>query len=532
MTFTPATTPTSYDETPYPSLSYVQSHPDRLATVATLLGLSPPPVQSCRVLEVGCAGGGNIVPMAYALPGSEFVGIDTSARQIAEGQGMVEALGLDNVTLQCADILDLDPDLGVFDYIIAHGVFSWVPRTVQDGLFAVCNSRLTENGVAYVSYNTYPGWHHRQAMREMMLFHSRGTVEPMARVARARDLLTVLAEAVPADSGAHGAFLHSYRQLLEGGLGVHSARGDAFLLHDELEDDNQPVYFWQFVDRAERHGLRYLGEAEFSAMMSDDLPPDTQEWIDKAADSVVEYEQYVDFVRNRTFRQTLLCRRDVELKRVLDPDRLATLSVASHAHPTEPVDPANPGQVSTFRGTDGATLSTADPLTKAAMLHLATVWPSAVPFCDLIDLARDRLAPKAAECSCLDRSEHEKVLLGANLLRAYACSSTLVKLHTYSPALAVDVGERPVASAVARHQALDGGIVTNLRHERVRLEDTDRFLLGWLDGAHDLGRIVNAVMAQSGHDISDTDGSLVRAAVARQIRTRLEWLARSALMEG
>ena len=88
-----------YDQVPYPSLSYSQSHPDRLATVATLLGMSPTPVNRCRVLELGCASGGNLIPMAYGLPESDFVGIDNSARQIAEGQAMVKTLGLKNVTL-------------------------------------------------------------------------------------------------------------------------------------------------------------------------------------------------------------------------------------------------------------------------------------------------------------------------------------------------------------------------------------------------------------------------------------------------
>ena len=122
----------SYDAVPYPDYSYFESHPDRVATMATLFGMKPPPVDRCRVLELGCAGGGNLIPMAYGLPQSEFVGIDTSARQIAAGQEKASALGLKNVTLQPLDILDVNTDHGQFDYIIAHGVFSWVPRVVQD----------------------------------------------------------------------------------------------------------------------------------------------------------------------------------------------------------------------------------------------------------------------------------------------------------------------------------------------------------------------------------------------------------------
>lgn len=165
--------PASYNQVSYLSLSYAQSHPDRLATVATILGLKPPPVEHCPVLEVGCASGGNIIPMAVGLSESEFVGIDYASRQIAQGRAMVDALQLENLVLIERDILDLDADLGQFDYIIAHGVFSWVPRQVQEKLLEVCSRTLTPNGIAYVCYNTFPGWHHSGMMREMMMYRTR-----------------------------------------------------------------------------------------------------------------------------------------------------------------------------------------------------------------------------------------------------------------------------------------------------------------------------------------------------------------------
>ncbi|RPI58997.1 MAG: class I SAM-dependent methyltransferase, partial [Chloroflexi bacterium] len=138
----------SYDRLPYPSLSYPQTHPDRLATLATLLGMSPAPVERCRVLEMGCAGGGNLLPMADGLPGSEFVGIDASAVQIAAGQGAVAALGLANLSLRHLDILDVDESLGRFDYILVHGVYSWVPPEVQNKILTVCKENLAPQGVA------------------------------------------------------------------------------------------------------------------------------------------------------------------------------------------------------------------------------------------------------------------------------------------------------------------------------------------------------------------------------------------------
>jgi cyclopropane fatty-acyl-phospholipid synthase-like methyltransferase len=161
----------AYDAVAYISKPFPQTHPDNLATLATLFGLQPPPLDNCRVLELGCASGGNLIPMAVSLPGSTCVGIDLSANQIADGQKTLAALGLKNVQLKHLSILDIDESFGEFDYIICHGVYSWVPEDVQDKILSICAANLARDGVAYVSYNTFPGWHMRGMIRDMMCYH-------------------------------------------------------------------------------------------------------------------------------------------------------------------------------------------------------------------------------------------------------------------------------------------------------------------------------------------------------------------------
>jgi cyclopropane fatty-acyl-phospholipid synthase-like methyltransferase len=178
--------PTSYDEVPYESHPQTQTHPARLAAVATLFGLRPAPVETARVLELGCAAGGNLVPVAEAFPNATCLGVDASERQVADGRRLVERLGLPNLTLRRADVLDLGPDLGTFDYVICHGVFSWVAPPVQDKILRVCAEHLAPNGVAYVSYNTYPGRHMRGMIRDMMRFHARKFAAPADRVRQSR----------------------------------------------------------------------------------------------------------------------------------------------------------------------------------------------------------------------------------------------------------------------------------------------------------------------------------------------------------
>ncbi|MGH9351306.1 MAG: methyltransferase domain-containing protein, partial [Terriglobia bacterium] len=174
--------PTSYDEVLYPGFSFVQSHPDRLATQATMFGMTPAALESCRILELGCGDGANIIPVAFGLPHSRCLGIDLAARPIAIGQGVIDALGLKNIALRQMDMMDAGKDLGEFDYIIAHGIYSWTPPAVQDKLLAICSENLAPDGVAYVSYNAYPGGHIRQMMRRMMLYHTRNISDPMERV--------------------------------------------------------------------------------------------------------------------------------------------------------------------------------------------------------------------------------------------------------------------------------------------------------------------------------------------------------------
>lgn len=99
MSTVPASVATSYDRVPYKSHPFRQSHPDRLAVIATLHGMSPPAIERARVLELGCASGGNLLPMADQFPEATFLGIDLSARQIQDGQRLIERAGLRSALL-------------------------------------------------------------------------------------------------------------------------------------------------------------------------------------------------------------------------------------------------------------------------------------------------------------------------------------------------------------------------------------------------------------------------------------------------
>lgn len=521
----------SYDEVPYPVLSYAQSHPDRLATLATMLGMDPAPVTRCRVLELGCASGGNLIPMAYGLPESEFVGLDASTYQITEGEAAVAALGLRNITLRQGDILETPAELGQFDYIIAHGIYSWVPSPVREKILAICRQHLAPNGVAYVSYNTYPGWHMLGLMRDMMLYRTRRETEPLKRVSQGRAFLDFLAEAIPAENSGYGSFIQGYVEFLKGGEGK-PARADAGLLHDELEQINQPFYFHQFAERAAAHGLQYLGEAEFRTMLPGNFPPEVTKKLGQLAQDLIEMEQYMDFLRNRSFRQTLLCHQEVTLQRKMNPQRLPLFSMASRALPESAQPDIYSVSIEKFSAVDGAVLTTDHPVTKAAMLYLAEVWPQAVPFTTLLTTARARLGAHATEELHVDAQ-----LLGLNLLTSYGYSGNLMEFHLHAPDVVLEVSERPVASPVARLQAQSGSLTTNLRHERVYLDELDRYLLLQLDGSHTQTDLLEALLAGpvAAGDLKlkvDQPEHTRQVLLAEELEKKLHVLARAALLIG
>jgi SAM-dependent methyltransferase len=472
---------TSYDETPYPGMAYSQTHPAHLAALGTLFGLTPVSPDQCTVLELGCTDGGNLIPMAVAYPQSRFVGVDFSATQIEMGQSRIAALGLTNISLLHKNILEIGSDFGRFDYILAHGIYSWVPPDVRDALLAICSRNLAPQGIAYVSYNTYPGWHLFQPIREMLNYRLANVSGPQERIAIAIEILRGLVS----EEGKRG----DIAMLLPIGAATLWSRLEtappdvisSILLHDILEETNYPVYFWQFYEHASRHGLQYLTESNFSMVVPNDLSDVAKAQIRTSSSSGVDVEQYLDFYRGRLFRQTLLCHQDMQLDRTLRLARLRGLSIASLTNEVEPAVLAN-GVVAHFQAGDGAKLSIDTPISKAALLNLHECWPAALPFEQLLDSAGTRLAEAGIDPG--DREE-AAALLATDLFAALSYSNNLIHLFLSPPPVATVLPARPFASPLARLQAGDAEIVTTLLHENTYADRRGRLLLRLLDGTRD-----------------------------------------------
>ena len=517
----------TYDEISYPTYSRATTHPDRLATLATLYGMRPAPVEKCRVLELGGGDGANLIPMAYGLPQSEFVGLELSGRAVARGQEMVAALGLSNVTLRQADIMEAAPGLGQFDYIIAHGFYSWVDAPQRDRILALCAGHLAPQGVAFISYHVYPGGHIRQMAREMMLYRIRDVAGPRAQIRAARELIEFLAGA-PEEPEAYHLLLQKEAERLRGYRAGH-------VYHDDLEQVNFPVHFHEFVAHAAQHGLQFLAEADFDEMQYSQFSPQVSGMLAQLAREQFEAkEQYLDFLKCRVFRQTLLCHHNVPLDRELKPELMRGFRIASPAKPESPAPDINSTKAERFVLPSETAMTTDHPLAKAVMLTLSEAWPRTLAFPDLLAAARLQLG-RAAETETTDINQ-DALVLGSMLLRAYGAE--FVELRLREPQFTTHVSERPVASPVARWQAARDDVVTNLRHASIKLDDPlDRQLLLLLDGTRDraaLRRELEAWAESADARADDRETTGVRAeappAIPDNLEQKLEELAGLALL--
>ena len=517
----------AYDAVRYPPIVHPQTHPDRLFVNATLLGLNPASVSNARVLELGCGDGSNLVAVAFAHPESQCVGFDTSGAAIAEGRSLAEEAGVGNLNLVEGDVMDIAADFGEFDYIIAHGLYSWVPPDVREKVMQICAANLAPQGVAYVSYSAYPGAHFRLMLRGMMQFHVGQFEEPLAKVAQAKGILTFIAEGQPqreAPPNEKPAQAYSrrrnnlYRELIRNELDHMNRVPPALVYHDDLSPFNTPVYFHEFAAHAKQHGLQYLSEADF-AETQPPLPgapapfsPQVMQVLDQLpADQLVRREQYADFVRCRQFRQTLLCRDGAPLQRPPRSDRVTGLYAASAVRPVSGGPDLRSNVPEQFESPARGTFTVNHPAAKAALVELGKAWPRRLHFDEL--LARVLETGAGGEASAGGEADAgagtvptERVVADL-LLTGYA--SGVIGLHAYAPRVAPAAGERPVASALARAQSTRRTLVTNVTGTTVELDGpiVPR-LLRLVDGTRDadaLARDLAEAMGREGAEI-EVDG--------------------------
>lgn len=483
----------AYEQLSYPGYAYAATHPARLEAIGRLFGLDPAPAASCRVLELGCGDGGNALSIAASLPDATVVGVDAAGAAVARGAELARAAGLENIELRAGDFESLSAEsLGEVDYVVAHGVYSWIPPAARVALLACVRRVLAPHGIAYVSYNAYPGSYLRDMARDMLRWHLRDVSDPAARLAGAHELMeTIVAIEDPSP------YARVLREHMERMLGV----SDALLFHDDLAEISTPFYLHEFVEHAAGHRLRFLAEADLAESMMRDAPESAGRLMAGLPDDPVVREQYLDFFKNRMFRQTLLCRAELPVRRALDDGALERMWLSS---PAQAAGEGPDGE--TFATPDGHTMTTSEPHVRAAMRALGEAWPAAVAFPELAGRAREAVDPGVPDERLAGRLRD--VLLQAHLARIVA----LLGCPPPVPAGAAGAGERPCASRLARAQLAAGApVLSSLVQANVALDEPlDLALLPLLDGTRDRAALRAALPGDP--PAADLDAALGRLA--------------------
>jgi methyltransferase-like protein/SAM-dependent methyltransferase len=471
-----------YDSVPYPSKIFTQTNPDRLAVMAKLFGMTPPNVENCRVLELGCGNGSNLLAQAFVFPKASFVGVDLSEIHIQQANAAIKELDLTNVEFHQIDVLKMNAEkFGKFDYIVAHGLFSWIPDFVREKVLEIYREMLVESGVGYISYNAFPGSHQREMVRNIMRHHTRQLSEPEEKVGSAISFLAFLCENVTDKEVFQPTLEKEFRRHLE-----HET---ADIFHDDLAEFYQPFYFHEFVSMLDENDLQFLSESEITAMSMHSFSKDVQEMI-SSLETIVEREQYLDFLRGRVFRQTLVCHKNIELNREIEPSKLNEFYISSPVRPlSENPDLIN-RKVEKFVGAKGAGVEIDHPLTKAALVYLGRTWANAVYFPELLEKSRQIL--EAEGFATDDWETHDNTTTAVLWQMFY--STGLIELYIDKPQISTETGEKPNVNRLARWQIKHGQNLSTRLGMSIKIEDEiSHRLIELMDGTRTRAELLEEI---------------------------------------
>ena len=485
-----------YDAVRYPGHFYPQASLDRLAVLGALHGVRVAPVERCRVLELGCGDGGQLIPLAEHFPDSDFLGIDSSAKAIEDGRRVVEQLGLRNVRLEAGDIVEFAPDRLSFDYVICHGVLSWVPEAVRERILQLCGSCLTPHGVAYVSYDTLPGGYIKHMTRDLVRFHTRRMTDPGEKARAARDVVEFVSHAMSAPA--------MEREFFRREIAPYEGK-DYFLIHDLLAGVDDPVYFLDFMEVATREGLQFLSEANPESMRVTHLPEPVRRQLEALPDRL-EREQYLDFINLRRFRQTLLCRAAEKVDLEVTPRRLEDVLIATAARPVGETiaSAAGPDEIE-FSCGQASRVTLADPAAKALMLALAEAHPRALRYSELRAAACRKRGIDPQQLREEDDARQIRFLVAS-----FANGLVALRAHQYE--YLTSVSGRPAVSALTRHLAARGEPVVSRTLETFYLAPgLVQSLVPLLDGSRDFEGLMIDLAARNPERSGITTENLERA---------------------
>ncbi|MFK7984844.1 MAG: methyltransferase domain-containing protein [Sandaracinaceae bacterium] len=476
----------SFEDVPYEGRPIDTTRPELIAVEAWLRGVPAAHPARARVLELGCAEGANLIPHAYHCPEARFVGVDSSPRMVATAQERASRLGLDNITFVCADILKLPAEAdGPWDFIVCHGVFSWVPEPVRDAIFDALGERLAPGGVGYVSYNVEPGWATRGLVRQVLMARTRRIDDPREKLQEARELLTFLADTPFADHHYAASMAVDAKNLL--------THRDPYIAHEYLTGVNEAFRYGDIAKMAEARGLRFL--AELSPIAHRGVEERMRSAVGHITDDPIEAEELTDVLYGRAFRASLFSRADATLRDV-DEARASLLSecgFVTRLSPRSSRVSLTDGDSEDFVDADDVRVAVTHPLLKASLLELSRAFPVALTLSELTQRAGAVLQQRRVEGYAEGVSDAERDTLGEDLMRLLSLRH--LELRVLWPEMVAAAGSRPRVSTLARSESRWFASVTNVFHSPVYMDDAARYLVELMDGSRSRDELTTQLLA-------------------------------------
>ena len=355
-----------YDDCPYKSLPIEWTAPERLALTSLLHGGPRPRVKGYRVLELGCADGANLLPLAYYRPHATFVGVDGARTQLDIARARQASLQLSNVEFVHADFSEaLAATSGQFDYILAHGVFSWVPDSTRDALLALCAERLRDGGLFYLNYNTRPGWNVRGLVREFLLAQTAGIASLRLRAERAQEVAAEVVASLDTNR-------HPYSQLIANEFEFVREHHASFVAHEYLASDNRAYWRSEFLALCHRHGFEYVADADFN-YSSGWIPHDVPNHLESKGIIGRSLDDTVDLLCYRQLHSPILTKAPLT-RRTATVEEFSNLDVASCLVRHGVNSPGN----ALFQHPSGFEVEAKDDVIRIALDTLSPLWPRGV----------------------------------------------------------------------------------------------------------------------------------------------------------
>jgi hypothetical protein len=382
----------------------------------------------------------------------------------------VSCLGLENISFVLNDVLDLNPaDFAPCDYIVAHGLYSWVPEDARDAILNFCRQALAPSGLAYISYNTQPGWATRHLVRETLL-RSRAVREApiQDKGNRAIELAAQLLADLPSREHASAVLLGDELERVRQGR-------PCYVFHEYLAEVNDGFWLGEFVDRARRHGLDYVTDAMF-CRWEGHIPEQLKSALAKRDLDPIEQGEAADLLCHRYFRASILCRADAPRLRGRRQDLLGEVHIATSL--SAQTDPFNltDGVVERLDGTGGPEITLNASITKAAVILLAAQWP--------IGMRLEALYCKAAELLAghgIAVAANAQTQLSDDLTVLFEAGQ--IDLRLREPEYLTEVPDYPQAHALARFEAGHRDALTTPYHLPLPFEPQVLALVRDMDGS-------------------------------------------------